>query len=246
MKYLVFVLFICCWLGVGAQSQKVTKQYINEYFDPCDTVMAKYIATAHYSDTVLQKATVIITNLKGIIVSECSYSNYTLAIKHGECKTYHENGKVKSIAQYENGLLHGDVLCYFAGGQLKRKDVYIHNILQSGVCYGLHGNEVKHFPFIVPPDYPDGLKNLYKFIYINTLYPDDAKKLAVEGTVIVRLFINKNGEITKYEIQKSVHPLLDAEAVRVCKLLGKFNPGQQDGEYTNTIFVLPIKYEFNK
>ena len=70
--------------------------------------------------------------------------------------------------------------------------------------------------------------------------------MGIEGTVIVRLFINKKGEITKYEIQKSVHPLLDTEALRVCKLLGNFKPGQEDGEFTNSIFVLPIKYDFEQ
>ncbi|HON52406.1 MAG TPA: TonB family protein [Bacteroidales bacterium] len=244
MRYIVLCVFCSLSFMLQAQVQKVSKQYLNEYFDVCDSSVAKYIATIYYSDTVLSKASVVISNLKDNIVSECYYSNYVLGIKHGECKSYHENGKIKSIAHYDSGLLHGEVLCYFAGGQLKRRDVYKHNILQSGTCYGLNGNEIKYFPYLVAPEYPQGLKNLYKFIYIHTNYPDEAKRLGVKGTVIVRLFINKKGEITKYEIQKSVHPLLDAEALRVCKMLGNFKPGQEDGEYTNSIFVLPIKYEF--
>lgn len=246
MRVILLVCVMMQGIILSAQYQKITQQYMNDYFDPCDSISSKYIATFRYTDTVLHKGSLLITNHANQILSECVYSNYVLGIKHGECKTYHENGKVKSIARYDSGLLHGEVLCYYAGGQLKRKDVYKYNILLSGVCYGLNGSEIKYVPFLVAPEYPHGLKNLYKFIYINTLYPDEAKQMGIEGTVIVRLFINKKGEITKYEIQKSVHPLLDAEALRVCKLLGNFKPGQEDGEFTNSIFVLPIKYDFEQ
>ena len=57
--------------------------------------------------------------------------------------------------------------------------------------------------------------------------------------------INKKGEIINEEISKSVHPLLDAEALRVAKLLGNFVPGQEDGEKTSTIYNLPIQFQID-
>jgi Gram-negative bacterial TonB protein C-terminal len=39
-----------------------------------------------------------------------------------------------------------------------------------------------------------------------------------------------------------VHPLLDEEALRVVSNMGKWIPGEKDGEKTSVYFTLPIKF----
>jgi TonB family protein len=54
--------------------------------------------------------------------------------------------------------------------------------------------------------------------------------------------VNKTGDLVKLKISKSVHPLLDEEALRVVSNMGKWIPGEKDGEKTSLYFTLPIKF----
>lgn len=227
-------------------SQKVVTFYYNDYYDYCDSANAKYLAHYEYSDTIKQSGIIRITTLNGRDISKYSYSNIPLRTEDGLCVTYHDNGKIKTSVQYYEGLLHGEVTTYFSGGQLKRKDYFENNKFISGTCYGPNGNKVTHFDYKTDAVYPGGVKSLYKFIYINTHYPDEAKRQSITGTVYLKLLINKKGEITNIEVMKSVNPILDDEAVRVAKLLDNFIPGQEDGEKSNSVYILPIKYAFEK
>ena len=45
-------------------------------------------------------------------------------------------------------------------------------------------------------------------------YPNSLKYLGIEGKVILKLRINKKGEVTEVVVEKSLHPALDSIAVR--------------------------------
>jgi TonB family protein len=92
------------------------------------------------------------------------------------------------------------------------------------------------------PMYPGGEGELLKFIAENKKYPEAAKADTIQGKVIVRFIVNTEGNTEGITVLKGVHPLLDAEAVRVVKLLSGFKPGMQGGKAVNVWYMVPINF----
>ena len=95
------------------------------------------------------------------------------------------------------------------------------------------------------PSFPGGTDALMKFLAENLQYPKEAEEDGVQGNVIVRFVIRKTGKIDNVEIKKSVHPLLDKEAVRVVESLPNFIPGEENGEKVDVYFTLPINFSLS-
>jgi TonB family protein len=103
-------------------------------------------------------------------------------------------------------------------------------------------------PFVVVekmPTYPGGGTDMMKFIKDNIRYPEVAKTEKVEGRVILRFVINTEGKVEAISVLKSVHPLLDAEAVRVISLMTDWNPGMQGGKPVNVWYSLPVTFNLS-
>lgn len=95
------------------------------------------------------------------------------------------------------------------------------------------------------PTFPGGSKALIDFLRENVKYPEKAKKDSIEGRVVVGFVIDTDGNITNPEIAQSVHPLLDAEALRVVKLMPKWEPGSENGTPVKVKYNLPITFKMD-
>ena len=93
------------------------------------------------------------------------------------------------------------------------------------------------------PQYPGGEIELQKFIAKNLVYPKEAKEQGITGKVYVRFEITKKGDVKKIQIARSIHPLLDAEAIRIIKLLPRWTPGKQQGKPVNSWYTIPIEFK---
>ena len=127
------------------------------------------------------------------------------------------------------------------------KNSEINEPFNSSVTVGfkLPDQVVKQLPYVVVeemPIYPGGEIALLNFIAENTQYPEAAKADTIQGKVIVRFIVNTEGNTEGITILKGVHPLLDAEAVRVVKLLSGFKPGMQGGKAVNVWYMVPINF----
>jgi outer membrane biosynthesis protein TonB len=54
--------------------------------------------------------------------------------------------------------------------------------------------------------------------------------------------VNTEGGTEGIEILKSVHPLLDVEAVRVVSKLSGFKPGMQGGKPVPVWYMVPVNF----
>lgn len=95
----------------------------------------------------------------------------------------------------------------------------------------------------VMPEYPGGVEAISAFLSKNVVYPPKAVKDKIQGKVLVRFIVDKNGNVSKPEVIQSVHPLLDAEALRVVGLLKGFTPGKKYGQAINTWYLLPVTFK---
>jgi TonB family protein len=96
------------------------------------------------------------------------------------------------------------------------------------------------------PMYPGGQEELINFFSQNLTYPSKAKEERVEGQVFVRFEVKEDGSIGEVIVSKSVHPSLDAEAIRVIKSMPKWLPGRFRGEAVNSWYTLPISFFLRK
>lgn len=81
-----------------------------------------------------------------------------------------------------------------------------------------------------------------KFITGNLKYPDEAVKNGIYGKVFVQFEINSEGYLANARIIRSVHPLLDTEALRVVNSSPQWEPGKQRGEPVMVSFTFPINF----
>ena len=66
--------------------------------------------------------------------------------------------------------------------------------------------------------------NLREWVNQNLNYPKEAMDQMIEGKVAVIFTIEKDGSVSNVKLSRSVHPLLDAETVRVMKSMPHWKP----------------------
>lgn len=94
-------------------------------------------------------------------------------------------------------------------------------------------------------EFPGGTGALIQFIQSECQYPKEAMDQNIQGTVLVEFIVDKEGNVTDVNVLKSAHPLLDAEAVRVCRAMPQWTPAQDgEGKYVKSTYQLPFTFEF--
>ena len=95
------------------------------------------------------------------------------------------------------------------------------------------------------PVYPGGDEALFRFIYENVRYPAEAKEQGIQGKVILRFMIASDGAVEDITVVRGVHPLLDAEAIRVMSIMPGWTPGTQGGKPVNVWYSVPISFSLS-
>lgn len=90
------------------------------------------------------------------------------------------------------------------------------------------------------PSFPGGTQKLKEFIEENLRYPKELEESCAQGRVIVRFIVERNGKLSNVKVVKSVHPVLDKEALRIVKLLPRWIPGRQNGITVRVKCYIPI------
>lgn len=96
------------------------------------------------------------------------------------------------------------------------------------------------------PEFPGGMKGCLDFIQTEMCYPEEAKKAGIQGRVILQFIIEKDGTPTQPRIVRSVHPLLDKEALRIIRQMPKWIPGKQDGKPQRVLYTIPVPFQLPK
>ena len=92
------------------------------------------------------------------------------------------------------------------------------------------------------PEFPGGSNAMFEYIAKNVKYPAEAEKAGIVGRVIATFVVDKDGSISNAKVVRSVHPALDAEALRLIKGMPKWTPGKQNGEAVSVKFTVPISF----
>ncbi|MFT6358754.1 MAG: protein TonB [Saprospiraceae bacterium] len=81
------------------------------------------------------------------------------------------------------------------------------------------------------------------FIYKNVKYPDIAKKKEIEGKVIVRFYVERDGTLSNIEIARDIGGGCGEAALDVVKMMPSWNPGLQKGNPVRVEYLVPVKFK---
>ena len=91
-------------------------------------------------------------------------------------------------------------------------------------------------------EFPGGQQGLMTWLANNIIYPEEAYKNDIQGRVVVKFVVEKDGSIGETKVVRSVSPDLDAEALRVIKLMPNWTPAQFEGKIVRSYFNLPVTF----
>lgn len=92
-------------------------------------------------------------------------------------------------------------------------------------------------------EFPGGQAALMKWLSQNVRYPETAQQNDVQGRVIVKFVVEKDGSIGTATILKGVDKDLDREALRVVKKMPRWQPGKNNGVAVRSYFNLPVVFK---
>jgi TonB family protein len=93
------------------------------------------------------------------------------------------------------------------------------------------------------PVFPGGNEAFKKFKTKNVNFPEKLKSLGIEGVVLVRFIVEKNGSVSDVRIINGVSPSLDEEALRVAKLMPSWQPGKENGRPVKSISMTTFEFQ---
>ncbi|WP_315274254.1 TonB family protein [Prevotella histicola] len=94
------------------------------------------------------------------------------------------------------------------------------------------------------PPMPSFPGNIQQFLRTHLVWPAGRKNKNVEGRVVVKFYIDRNGSCSQFKVLRSLSPSFDAEALRVLKLMPKWNMSSM--EEGGTWYVLPVYFKKQK
>jgi periplasmic protein TonB len=94
----------------------------------------------------------------------------------------------------------------------------------------------------VEAKFSGGSEDWVKYLNKNLRYTSQLKDSGITGQVILRFTITPKGKIEDILIVKSLHPLLDKEAIRVISESPKWKPAEQLGKKVQTTITQPINF----
>ena len=93
------------------------------------------------------------------------------------------------------------------------------------------------------PQFPGGPLEFIKWLTRNLKYPASLQERQVQGKVVAEFIVNTDGSITDVKVVGSLHPLCDAEVLRVLRMMPRWTPGIINDEPCRTKVCIPVIFK---
>ena len=97
----------------------------------------------------------------------------------------------------------------------------------------------------ISPEFPGGRQAFLDYLKANVNYPAQCREAEIQGRVLITFVVQKDGSIKNASVLKSVHPLLDAEALRVISVMPNWKPGMEHGTPVSVQYAAPVNFRLN-
>ncbi len=152
--------------------------------------------------------------------------NYDLGIEDGPYIYWYPNGKVQEEGTYVKGERDDDWKYYD----------------KSGYRFYEY-NEVNKKPlFLNAKDEENSIK-LFSEYLIAQNYPDEVKKMNLEGVVLIEFSVDEFGKVTNVNVADGVNYFLDEAAKKTIESLPNWTPGSHNSQNVRVRIVVPISYK---
>ncbi len=89
-------------------------------------------------------------------------------------------------------------------------------------------------------------KSIGRFVKKNLNYPQEARRMQIEGTVTVQFVVEKDGRVTGAQFKNDIGGGCAKEAVRLVQKLPNFEPGlNRIGQPARIKYLLPIRFDLH-
>ncbi|MDR3235128.1 MAG: energy transducer TonB [Prevotellaceae bacterium] len=82
-----------------------------------------------------------------------------------------------------------------------------------------------------------------RWVFKNFTYPLDTKEKLIQGRIIMSFTVSATGLVTKVQIIQGIHPLVDAEMVRIVSSSPAWTPGKQHHKTVAVQYNFPIVFK---
>jgi TonB family protein len=173
-----------------------------------------------------------------------SLGNALVTDGNGYYKGFDEH--FKTITE-EGNLQNGQHTGVWKGKDSGLKITYIENydkgLLISGTSLSEKGDSVKYSKSReVEPQYKGGVNAFTNYISRNINYPDYERAHNIQGKVILKFIVEKNGKVSNVEVLNSVSVAIDKEAVRVISESADWMPGTEYGRKVRVYYTIPLNF----
>lgn len=124
---------------------------------------------------------------------------------------------------------------FYENGTIKRIENYKKGEFIDGRCFDENGIEKAFFPYLLKPQFPGGIKEFYNYVTNNFKAPNTTK-----GQIVVRFFVEIDGNLNHFEIKKSINKEIDLALIKVLVIGPRWKPGEIDGIMTRARYTLPL------
>lgn len=96
----------------------------------------------------------------------------------------------------------------------------------------------------MPSLHGGGSREVMQYIQQRIVWPLSKGKMVLkQGRVFAAFTVDVDGRVRDVKIVKSLHPLFDAEVLRVVRLLPRFEPGRREDKPVAVSFTVPITFK---
>jgi len=129
-------------------------------------------------------------------------------------------------------------------GEIKEVQIGSADISATVIEYGIDGEPI-YDVVEKQPNPPGDMAGWNRYLSQNLKYPAEARRLGIEGTVIVVFVVNSDGSLSDIEILRGLGGGVDEEAIRVIENAPNWTPGSQKDRTINTRMRLPIRFKLD-
>lgn len=161
--------------------------------------------------------------------------------------SFFKNGVIHYISnhRYIKGKIVYDGLyrSYYPNGQKKLIVEMSINEIVAQKSYGYDGKDTAEVEYYIPPKLLGDDEYFQEFISDFLVYPKNAYANGIQGVVVIKFTIEKDGSVSNVHVIKTDNELLNKGALDVIKLSsGKWKPCLILGEIKSIIATVPITF----
>jgi len=180
-------------------------------------------------------------NDKGVEFRSCTFDKGKTS---GPETLFDERGHVMLKGENFGGERTGTWTAYFSSGKVAGTAVYKAGKESSLVLFNEDGTPNKAGKvFEQDAEFPGGKTDLLRYFNKSLKYPDYAVKHSIQGTVVVKFRVTRDGQVMDARVTYTTDKHLDAEALRVIREMPEWKPAVVGGQPREAIKIQPVVFK---